>query len=1078
MRNLAITALLWPLLAFGPSVTSAQEPTGDSGIVALLDANEEARLLEQVRARPDDTRDALAHLFQLTAQADDAVDRVRRLDQARSLARAYAQAWSDSFLVRKVEQFTRWSTEERAERMEADSARRAGVEAYYREGPGAAMRCWERSLTICRALNDRACQAAVLGNIGAAHYALGDLDRALRYYEHALELAAAAGDHRTRGNALGNMASVYKDRGELAFAAQYYEGALDARALTGDRRGEAVDLNNLGLVSESLGDLEGAAELYHRALALNREDGRDRAAADNLTNLANLATRRGRYEEALDLYNEALALRLQTGDRQGEALDRQNLGLLQLSWGDYPAALQSLEASLAILEELEIPIWHAEVRADIAAVYTAMGYLQAARTELTQAIAEAAGDEYLSPALAMQRADLQTELNELDQAAERYREAGSGYERLGDATGQAEAETGLGYLQLARGDYDAAEEAFARALRVHESLGDVRPAAMARLRLGDVRFLRGDTSAARLAYEDALAAFRTFDDPVGQAATIGALADLDLEIGAFARAERRYATALDQLEGLPVGPLRWHLRLGYGLALRGHGRIDEAVTELRTAAGEVEEIGATLLSDERRYGFMEDKWRVYAELAKTEYDRGRPAAAFEASERMRARQLVDLLARGRMAAQMPELALVREEENLRREIARLSDQLYSSLSTDLGHRDVGEPNPGPDELRESLAAARQRYQRLVAGLQESQPGYAALLSGSLATASTVQGLLQPRVVLIEYLVSDDWTLAFVVSRDDFEAIELPVDRETLDQLTRFLRGALRPDDRDELWRTPLRRLHRELIAPLEAAGYLDGVQLLVLVPHAELHYVPFQALLRSAGSDAGFLIESYDVAYAPSASVWVELARRDRTVAQHRLLAMAPRPDALPYSAAEVRAIGRADSAEEVIIGPPATEGRFNRLAPDRAVLHLATLGVLNTRNPLFSYLQLNPDEESDGRLEAHEVFNLRLKADLVVLSACATGLGSGVRHDVPPGDDWVGLVRAFLYAGAHSVVASLWPVDDRATAGLMQSFYAGLESGRSKARSLADAQRAMLSESGHASPFYWAAFQLSGGVE
>jgi CHAT domain-containing protein/Tfp pilus assembly protein PilF len=1078
MKGLLLTLLLPLTLIASSGAASGQEPASSPDILALLEAGDEDRLREEVRARPDDARDALATLFELTVQAKDAMDRVRFLERAQLLARAHAHAWSDSFLVRKVERFARWSTDERAERLEADSVRRAGIEAYYREGPEAAIRHWERSLTLCRALDDQACQAAVLGNLGAAHYALGDLDRALRYHTRSLELAAAAGDHRTCGNALGNIASVYKDTGELAAAAEYYERALETRALTGDRRGEAADLNNLGLVREALGDLTGAEEYFRRALELNRRDGRERAAANNLTNLANLATRRGRYDEALDLYNEALALRVKTGDRQGEALDLQNIGLLHLSWGDYPAALRSLQASLTILEELGITVWRAEVRADIAAVHTAMGQLQTARTDLTQAIAEAGGDEYLGPALAMQRADLLTELNELDRAAELYREAEAGYERLNDATGRAEAQTGLGYLLLTREDYDAAEEAFSRALRVHESVGDVRPAAMARLRLGDARFLRGDMVTARTSYQDALAAYQALGDPVGESVAAGALADLDLELGAFSRAEAGYAAALACLEGDPVGPVRWHLQLGRGLALRGQGRLDEAVAELQAAAEEVETIGTALPVAERRYGYMEDKWRVYAELAKTELDRGRPAAAFEMSERMRARQLVDLLAHGRTGARSPELALVREEENLRRQITLLSDELHASLRTDVALRDVPESTAQLAELRESLAAARQRYQRLLSQLEESRPEYAALFSGSVAAAADVQRTLPVGAAFVEYLVSDEWTIAFVISKDGVAAIELSVDYDTLRQLIRFLRGTVGPGDENELWQTPLRRLYSALIAPLEAAGHLDGTRLLILAPHAELHYLPFQALLRPGRHGESFFIESHDIAYTPSASVWLELARRERGTRGHGLLAMAPQPDVLVNSAAEVERISRTDTLAEVFVGSHATEGNFNGLAPDRQILHLATFGVLNTRNPLFSYVQLNPDEATDGRLEAHEVFGLRLNADLVVLSACETGLGSGLRRDVPPGDDWVGLVRAFLYAGAHSVLASLWPVDDRATATLMERFYTGLERGRSTARSLADAQRSMLREPGHANPFYWAAFQLSGGGE
>jgi CHAT domain-containing protein len=143
--------------------------------------------------------------------------------------------------------------------------------------------------------------------------------------------------------------------------------------------------------------------------------------------------------------------------------------------------------------------------------------------------------------------------------------------------------------------------------------------------------------------------------------------------------------------------------------------------------------------------------------------------------------------------------------------------------------------------------------------------------------------------------------------------------------------------------------------------------------------------------------------------------------------------------------------------------------------LHLASRGVLNKENPLFSYIKLGEDADSDGRLEVHEVFGLDLQALTVVLSACETALGSGAFSDVPPGDDWVGLVRAFLFAGASNVVASLWRVDDRATALLMEHFYTGLSAGLAPGEAMAAAQRATLRDAETADPFYWAGFTLNG---
>jgi CHAT domain-containing protein len=195
------------------------------------------------------------------------------------------------------------------------------------------------------------------------------------------------------------------------------------------------------------------------------------------------------------------------------------------------------------------------------------------------------------------------------------------------------------------------------------------------------------------------------------------------------------------------------------------------------------------------------------------------------------------------------------------------------------------------------------------------------------------------------------------------------------------------------------------------------------------------------------------------------------------VLAFAPRPDALPASQREVAAIAQLAGAD-VLTGSAASEAAFRRDAPGRRVLHLATYGVLNKQNPLFSYVELAPGGADDGRLEVHEVFGLQLTADLVVLSACQTGLGSGALADVPAGDDWVGLTRAFLHAGAAHVVATLWPVDDWATAALMERFYQGYAGNADPAGALAAAQRALLAQPATSHPFYWAGFVAVGGAD
>ena len=384
---------------------------------------------------------------------------------------------------------------------------------------------------------------------------------------------------------------------------------------------------------------------------------------------------------------------------------------------------------------------------------------------------------------------------------------------------------------------------------------------------------------------------------------------------------------------------------------------------------------------------------------------------------------------------------------------------------------------GRGVTREALVSAQTAYSELLLEMRERAPRHAALVSQPEVSWKDVSRKLAPDEAFIEYLVSDATSLAFVVTSDTIVAVDLGVGRHSLFKSIDFVRGVLQPRGSprfDVLWRAPLRELYPELIAPLEASGRLAGRTRLTIVPHGDLHYLPFAALLDDVSRR--FLVERYELAVTPSAAVWLALDARRPGHATSGLVAFAPRPDALPASRREVEAIARLQvSGGVVLIGRAATKDAFRREAPNARVLHLATYGILNKANPLFSFVELAPSPGDDGRLEVHDVFGLRLTADLVVLSACQTALGSGAQNDVPAGDDWVGLARAFLHAGTLRVVASLWSVQDRATSLLMERFYREYAGGAASATALALAQRTMLATPGTAHPFYWAAFEVVG---
>ena len=282
--------------------------------------------------------------------------------------------------------------------------------------------------------------------------------------------------------------------------------------------------------------------------------------------------------------------------------------------------------------------------------------------------------------------------------------------------------------------------------------------------------------------------------------------------------------------------------------------------------------------------------------------------------------------------------------------------------------------------------------------------------------------------------------------------------------------------KDDAVRAQLAELYRWTIAPVERHLPREATALVYVLPHDALHLVPFAALVDGEGR---YVVQRHTLAYAPSAAVlrYTEVKKRHVVSAgQPHLLALAdPTPPkdvaegALPGARAEVRQISDRfpEGRRLTLVGDQASEANAKRLSPGQTVLHFAVHGLARDDRPWESALILAPGDGEDGWLKVPEIFGLDLRADLVALSGCSTGLGKVT------GDGIVGLARAVIYAGAPSVLVSQWDVSDLGTSYLMDRFYAGLVAGRSKAQSLRDAQLATLEL--HPHPMLWGAFVLVG---
>jgi CHAT domain-containing protein len=518
----------------------------------------------------------------------------------------------------------------------------------------------------------------------------------------------------------------------------------------------------------------------------------------------------------------------------------------------------------------------------------------------------------------------------------------------------------------------------------------------------------------------------------------------------------------DQLLQVPQirdnGEINWMILYDRGRIAEDEGKPQEAVGFYRRAIEIIEAQRSTIHTEANKIGFIGNKQDLYGRIIAALARSGDAAAALEFSERSKSRALVDLLASrgaGTLAAgaSAETAALLRDIE--------------------LGEADALAQMPV--SATEGKAGYRSRVAQAVGRLRDSAPQLSTLVAVTPWSSDSLRQALREDETMIEYYYSDRVFAAFVADRKSVRVVML--DDRGLEQEVQALRAALaEPMELTskaalgrQLEATYLPRaqaLYRRLLAPILPQVKTDN---LLVVAHGILHYLPFVAL----HDGSRYVIERYGVRTLPSASV-LRFVREGATRFPGPLLVFG-NPDLgnqrydLPQSEREARRIAAAVPETRLLLRAEASRGAFQDLAPRYRFIHFASHGEFDARQPLRSGLLLAAPDPEQGRLTAAEIYGARLDAELVTLSGCETGLGA-----VEGGDDVVGLIRGFMYAGANSVIASLWEVDDEATAVLMIGLYGKLGS-LGKRDALRRAQLETMKTYPH--PFYWAAFYLTGGA-
>jgi CHAT domain-containing protein len=380
--------------------------------------------------------------------------------------------------------------------------------------------------------------------------------------------------------------------------------------------------------------------------------------------------------------------------------------------------------------------------------------------------------------------------------------------------------------------------------------------------------------------------------------------------------------------------------------------------------------------------------------------------------------------------------------------------------------------------RHAVAKCERQIAQLFRRMETDAPEFAQIQRMQSISSTDLRSALEPGETVIEYFTTGDRVSVFVASRDEIRVVRDITSRSEIDRCLATFRFQIEKfnfgQDYVEAYFGQLRRasnevlarLHANIFSPLETM--IKGKRLIV-VPHGALHYVPFHALY-----DGGqYLIERYEISSVPSASV-LKLCRdrrdslrrssgKDGKEGSDMLVALGLAEAGTPNIEEEIDALAAIFPNAVLLTGQRATRANLLEAAPRARFLHLASHGYFRRDNPMFSFLKL-----ADANLHFYNLLDLRLNAELVTLSACHTGV-----NKVFPGDELHGLVRGFLYAGAPSVVASLWAVSDRSTAEFMREMYSQIRAGASKRAAIRQAQLKVKDAYGH--PYYWAPFVLMG---
>jgi CHAT domain-containing protein/lipoprotein NlpI len=897
-----------------------------------------------------------------------------------------------------------------------------------------------------------------------------------------------------------------------------YRIALNVAGRLKDERRIARTYYNLGKTYSSIGRIDAAIQSYLESKAAFERAGLRRDLIYILSDLSSLYFYASDYKQARFYVDQSLttAGKLKdSGDPPGAWPDDYGvagawsiLGALSRYEGNYAQAIEQLQKSISIYQQLsrgtlQFGVALADNITELSRVYSSLGDHVQAFAYLNQALAIAKRlpqREILANVL-NSIGVLYLEQEDYDKARDHLRQGLQIYQMAGNKAESARVLLNLGVSEQREGNFDSALDFFLKSLELSTAVTNKDGMITASKGLGIIYREKGDFAASSEALEKSLVLAREINDQVRiteilwrKAQTLQAMGNF-VEAGALAESAHRLARQLS----LPK--LSYLIATTLGRIYQDQKKSDLAYRTLSNAVEQFEMMRDQVVGEEQgRQLFFENNAGLYQSLVDLLVSQGKAFDALSYAERSKGRVLLDVFKEGRInATSLMTLEQKEESQKLNQKIVSLNNEirverLRSSTNQDRTNR-----------LIDQLDAARLQYATFQDSLYASHPELKRRLGRiSGLSEDDLNGLSQDgRTAFLEYAITGDRVHLFVAVKaharntTDLKVFPIRGSTEELTKLVTRFRQAL--NNRHPAFAASAQELYDRLLKPAEAI--LRSKDTLCIVPDGVMWDVPFQALKSSNGR---YVLEHYAVYYAHSLSVLNQMTKQEggKKISGERSLLAFGNPttgddvigrlreykrgrdfEPLPYAESEVKALSQifGPDRSKIFISAQAAEKTFKSLASDFGAIHFSTHSVLDNRRPLYSYLLMakaSGDNEDDGLLEAREIMELNLRADLVVLSACETARGK-----IGAGEGVIGMSWAFLIAGCHTTVVSQWKVSSASTADLLVDFFRNLktsnpQNGLSKAQALRLAALKLMKNDRYRHPFYWAGFIIIGNNE